>query len=44
MTMLVIWDPSRIVETPLPNMPNGVVHVYPASGMVMMLPLTLANN
>jgi len=28
----------------LPDMPNGVVRVYPASGAVAMLPLTPANN
>jgi Domain of unknown function (DUF1929) len=32
------------VQTPLPDMPGGVVRVYPASGAVAMLPLTPANN
>ena len=42
--LLVLWDPNQNVETPLPNMPNGVARVYPASGAVAMLPLTPANN
>ena len=32
------------MQTPLPDMPGGVVRVYPASGAVAMLPLTPANN
>ncbi|KAF9451543.1 copper radical oxidase [Macrolepiota fuliginosa MF-IS2] len=40
----VLWDYNANAETPLPDMPNGVVRVYPASGAVAMLPLTPANN
>jgi hypothetical protein len=40
----VIWDYNANAETYLPDMPGGVVRVYPASGAVAMLPLTLANN
>ncbi|KAF8837565.1 glyoxal oxidase [Paxillus ammoniavirescens] len=40
----ILWDYDQNVETPLPNMPNGVARVYPASGAVAMLPLTPANN
>ncbi|KAF5368716.1 hypothetical protein D9615_010316 [Tricholomella constricta] len=40
----IIWDYDTNTETPLPDMPNGVVRVYPASGAVAMLPLTPANN
>jgi hypothetical protein len=40
----VIWDCDNNVETALPDMPNNVVRVYPASGAVAMLPLTPANN
>ncbi|TFK65940.1 glyoxal oxidase [Pluteus cervinus] len=40
----ILWDYNQNVETPLPDMPNGVVRVYPASGAVAMLPLTPANN
>ncbi|KAG6831349.1 hypothetical protein H0H87_005494 [Tephrocybe sp. NHM501043] len=40
----MIWDYNANVETPLPDMPNNVVRVYPASGAVAMLPLTPANN
>ncbi|RDB29806.1 Aldehyde oxidase GLOX [Hypsizygus marmoreus] len=40
----MIWDYDSNVETPLPDMPNNVVRVYPASGAVAMLPLTPANN
>jgi len=40
----ILWDPAQNVETPLPDMPKGVVRVYPASGAVAMLPLTPANN
>ncbi|KAG6837236.1 hypothetical protein H0H93_012630 [Arthromyces matolae] len=40
----VIWDYDNNVETPLPDMPNNVARVYPASGAVAMLPLTPKNN
>jgi hypothetical protein len=40
----VLWDPATNAETDLPDMPNQVVRVYPASGAVAMLPLTPANN
>ncbi|KAG6816718.1 hypothetical protein H0H87_003578 [Tephrocybe sp. NHM501043] len=40
----MIWDYNKNLETPLPDMPNNVVRVYPASGAVAMLPLTPANN
>ncbi|KAF7419506.1 hypothetical protein PC9H_002097 [Pleurotus ostreatus] len=40
----VMWDYDNNVETPLPDMPKGVVRVYPGSGGVAMLPLTPANN
>ena len=40
----VLWDPITNDETPLPDMPGGVVRVYPASGATAMLPLTIANN
>jgi hypothetical protein len=40
----IIWDYSKNVETPLPDLPGQVVRVYPASGAVAMLPLTPANN
>jgi hypothetical protein len=43
-TSSVLWDHEANVETPLPDMPNGVVRVYPASGATAMLPLTPANN
>jgi hypothetical protein len=40
----IIWDYNTNTETPLPDMPNGVVRVYPASGGSAMLPLTPENN
>ncbi|KAJ7212240.1 glyoxal oxidase N-terminus-domain-containing protein [Mycena pura] len=40
----MIWNPDTNTETDLPDMPGQVVRVYPASGGVAMLPLTLANN
>ncbi|KAJ6597039.1 DUF1929-domain-containing protein [Mycena vulgaris] len=40
----MVWNPTTNVETPLPDMPGQVIRVYPASGGVAMLPLTLANN
>lgn len=40
----VLWDYDQNEEFPLPEMPKGVVRVYPASGAVAMLPLTPANN
>ncbi|KAJ7651007.1 copper radical oxidase variant A [Roridomyces roridus] len=39
-----IWDYSANTETDLPDMPNGVVRVYPASAATAMLPMTPANN
>ncbi|KAF9004572.1 copper radical oxidase [Cyathus striatus] len=32
----VLWDFENNVETALPDMPNGVVRVYPASGATIM--------
>ncbi|KAJ7083670.1 glyoxal oxidase [Mycena belliarum] len=40
----MIWDSASNTETPLPDMPGQIVRVYPASGGVAMLPLTVANN
>ncbi|KAF7299175.1 CAP10 domain-containing protein [Mycena indigotica] len=40
----MIWNPDTNTETALPDMPNQVIRVYPASGGVAMLPLTVANN
>ncbi|KAF7363575.1 putative copper radical oxidase variant A [Mycena sanguinolenta] len=40
----MLWDPQTNTETDLPDMPNQVIRVYPASGGVAMLPLTPANN
>ncbi|EJD42323.1 DUF1929-domain-containing protein [Auricularia subglabra TFB-10046 SS5] len=40
----ILLDPQTMQETPLPDMPNDVIRVYPASGGVAMLPLTPENN
>ncbi|KAJ7343332.1 DUF1929-domain-containing protein [Mycena albidolilacea] len=40
----MLWDPRSNQETDLPDMPGQVIRVYPASGGVAMLPLTVANN
>lgn len=40
----ILWDHVQNVETPLPDMPDQVVRVYPASGATAMLPLTPDNN
>ncbi|KAJ7250603.1 copper radical oxidase variant A [Mycena rebaudengoi] len=40
----MIWNPDTNAETDLPDMPNKVIRVYPASGGVAMLPLTPENN
>ncbi|KAF8995655.1 copper radical oxidase [Cyathus striatus] len=40
----MLWDYNANTEERLPPMPNGVVRVYPASGAVAMLPLTVADN
>jgi hypothetical protein len=40
----ILWDPATNEETPLPDMPDKIVRVYPASGAVAMLPLTPENN
>ncbi|KAF8211273.1 glyoxal oxidase N-terminus-domain-containing protein [Mycena galopus ATCC 62051] len=39
-----IWNYEDNTENDLPDMPNGVVRVYPASGATAMLPMTPANN
>ncbi|KAJ6577589.1 glyoxal oxidase N-terminus-domain-containing protein [Mycena capillaripes] len=39
-----IWDYETNTETDLPDMPNGVIRVYPASAATAMLPMTPANN
>ncbi|KAF7352903.1 Glyoxal oxidase [Mycena venus] len=39
-----LWDYKDNTETALPDMPNGVVRVYPASAATAMLPMTPANN
>ncbi|KAJ6525604.1 glyoxal oxidase N-terminus-domain-containing protein [Mycena capillaripes] len=40
----MLWNPTTNAETDLPDMPGQVIRVYPASGGVAMLPLTVANN
>ncbi|KAI0682729.1 copper radical oxidase [Cytidiella melzeri] len=40
----ILWDPDTGNETPLPPMPDNLVRVYPASGAVSLLPMTIANN
>ncbi|KAJ7064279.1 copper radical oxidase [Mycena amicta] len=39
-----IWDYENNIEEDLPDMPNGVIRVYPASGATAMLPMTPKNN
>ncbi|KAJ7904362.1 glyoxal oxidase [Mycena olivaceomarginata] len=39
-----IWNYEDNTESDLPDMPNGVVRVYPASAATAMLPMTPANN
>ncbi|EIW74075.1 glyoxal oxidase [Coniophora puteana RWD-64-598 SS2] len=40
----ILWDYNTNEETALPDMPNGIVRVYPASGATAMMPLTPENN
>lgn len=40
----MLWNPDTFNENRLPDVPNGVVRVYPASGGVAMLPLTPQNQ
>ena len=40
----MLWEPQSNVETRLPDMPNEVIRVYPASGATAMLPMTPSNN
>ncbi|KAF8641383.1 hypothetical protein AX16_010004 [Volvariella volvacea WC 439] len=40
----ILWDYNTNEEERLPDMPGGVIRVYPASGAVAMLPLTPENN
>jgi hypothetical protein len=42
--MTALWDHVNNVDTPLPDMPGGVIRVYPASAATAMLPLTPDNN
>ncbi|KAE8268397.1 hypothetical protein A4X09_0g3941 [Tilletia walkeri] len=39
-----LWDPINNVEDPLPDMPDQIIRVYPASGATAMLPLTPDNG
>ena len=39
-----LWDHVANKESPLPDMPKGIIRVYPASGATVMLPLTPANK
>lgn len=40
----ILWNYTANTETTLPDMPDQIVRVYPASGATAMLPLTPANN
>ncbi|KDN52350.1 copper radical oxidase [Tilletiaria anomala UBC 951] len=40
----ILWEHNQNVETPLPDMPNRVIRVYPASAAVAMLPLLPSKN
>ncbi|KZW01851.1 DUF1929-domain-containing protein, partial [Exidia glandulosa HHB12029] len=40
----ITLDTDTLEETPLPDMPEGIIRVYPASAGVAMLPLTPENN
>jgi hypothetical protein len=40
----MLFDADNNIETDLPDMPNQIVRVYPASGANAMLPLTVARN
>lgn len=39
-----LWDHEKNTEEALPDMPEQIVRVYPASGATAMLPLTPENN
>ncbi|CAD6892987.1 unnamed protein product [Tilletia controversa] len=39
-----LWDPLQNTEDPLPDMPDKIVRVYPASGATAMLPLLPENG
>ncbi|TCD71993.1 hypothetical protein EIP91_000125 [Steccherinum ochraceum] len=40
----MLWEPLTNTEHRLPDMPDNIARVYPASGANAMLPLTPANN
>ncbi|KZT02778.1 copper radical oxidase [Laetiporus sulphureus 93-53] len=40
----ILWEPDTNTEYDLPNMPDNLARVYPASGATAMMPLTVANN
>jgi len=39
-----LWDPRSNTEEALPDMPDQIIRVYPASGATWMLPLTPEND
>lgn len=39
-----LWDYNTNVEEKLPDMPDRIIRIYPASGATAMLPLTPENN
>ncbi|GJJ12969.1 hypothetical protein Clacol_007216 [Clathrus columnatus] len=41
---ILLFNYTTNTEIPLPDMPNGVVRTYPASGANTLLPMTPANN
>ncbi|KAH9949672.1 DUF1929-domain-containing protein [Amylocystis lapponica] len=43
-TSTMLWEPDTNTETELPEMPDQIIRVYPASGATAMLPLTPENN
>ncbi|KAI0027666.1 glyoxal oxidase N-terminus-domain-containing protein [Vararia minispora EC-137] len=40
----ILFDADNNIETNLPDMPNQIIRVYPASGANAMLPLTVDKN
>ena len=40
----MLWNPDTFEEVRLPDIPGGVIRVYPASGGVAMLPMTPENQ
>ncbi|KZS99587.1 copper radical oxidase, partial [Laetiporus sulphureus 93-53] len=40
----ILWEPDTNTQYDLPDMPDNLARVHPASGATAMMPLTIAND